>query len=238
MTDLLRIQVPDEAGWRVDYKYLNAIEDHMVDNGEPASLEQIEAVILAIAAINDAELEAQRAQPQVEPSELAMMLRTIAGQVQGGLKFSTQAGKDEYARVINEAADALAVAQPQVEPTCTCSIDTMEPARDCPWHGEPAWEAQPQVEPVAWQNKLKPAEMYEYEQLDPMWYGEFRPLYAAPVSAPLPADVRTTLERAERKLSAYVGVCKGDKELTDTVIPMVRAALAVAAQPQVEPDAP
>jgi hypothetical protein len=67
MTDLLRIQVPDEAGWRVDYKYLNAIEDHMVDNGEPASLEQIEAVILAIAAINDAELEAQRAQPQVEP---------------------------------------------------------------------------------------------------------------------------------------------------------------------------
>jgi hypothetical protein len=91
--------------------------------------------------------------------------------------------------------------------------------------------AQPQVEPVAWQNKLKPAEMYEYEQLDPMWYSEFRPLYAAPVSAPLPADVRTTLERAERKLSAYVGVCKGDKELTDTVIPMVRAALAVAAQP-------
>jgi hypothetical protein len=117
MTDLLRIQVPDEAGWRVDYKYLNAIEDHMVDNGEPASLEQIEAVILAIAAINDAELEAQRAQPQVEPSELAMMLRTIAGQVQGGLKFSTQAGKDEYARVINEAADALAVAQPQAEPS-------------------------------------------------------------------------------------------------------------------------
>jgi hypothetical protein len=92
-------------------------------------------------------------------------------------------------------------------------------------------EAQPLPAPVAWQNKLKPAEMYEYEQLDPMWYSEFRPLYAAPVSAPLPADVRTTLERAERKLSAYVGVCKGDKELTDTVIPMVRAALAVAAQP-------
>ena len=33
------------------------------------------------------------------------------------------------------------------------------------------------------------------------------------------------LTRAERKLSAYVGVCKGDKELTDTVLPMVRAAL-------------
>lgn len=38
--------------------------------------------------------------------------------------------------------------------------------------------------------------------------------------------LREALERAERKLSAYVGVCKGDKELTDTVLPMARAALA------------
>lgn len=36
------------------------------------------------------------------------------------------------------------------------------------------------------------------------------------------------LRRAERKLAAYVGVCKGDKELTDTVLPMVRAALEAA----------
>lgn len=34
------------------------------------------------------------------------------------------------------------------------------------------------------------------------------------------------LRRAERKLTAYVGVCSGDKELTGTVLPMVRAALA------------
>ena len=38
--------------------------------------------------------------------------------------------------------------------------------------------------------------------------------------------MREALERAERKLAAYVGVCKGDKELTDVVLPMVRAALA------------
>ena len=30
---------------------------------------------------------------------------------------------------------------------------------------------------------------------------------------------------AERKLSAYVGVCAGDKELTESVLPKVRAAL-------------
>lgn len=40
------------------------------------------------------------------------------------------------------------------------------------------------------------------------------------------AAAREALERSERKLSAYVGVCKGDKELTDTVLPMARAALA------------
>jgi hypothetical protein len=36
----------------------------------------------------------------------------------------------------------------------------------------------------------------------------------------------TALERAERKLSAYVGVCTGDKELTDAVLPMTRVAIA------------
>ena len=30
---------------------------------------------------------------------------------------------------------------------------------------------------------------------------------------------------AERKLSAYVGVCAGDKELTESVLPKVRGAL-------------
>lgn len=38
--------------------------------------------------------------------------------------------------------------------------------------------------------------------------------------------LREALTRAERKLSAYVGVCNGDKELTDTVLPMARRALA------------
>lgn len=40
--------------------------------------------------------------------------------------------------------------------------------------------------------------------------------------------LREALERAERKLTAYVGVCAGDKELTDAVLPMARAALAAA----------
>jgi len=31
--------------------------------------------------------------------------------------------------------------------------------------------------------------------------------------------------RAERKMSAYVGVCAGDKELTDAVLPALRAAI-------------
>ena len=30
---------------------------------------------------------------------------------------------------------------------------------------------------------------------------------------------------AERKLAAYVGICEGDKELTDTVLPLVRQAI-------------
>ncbi len=38
-------------------------------------------------------------------------------------------------------------------------------------------------------------------------------------------DMLRALIRAERKLSAYVGVCTGDKELTDTVLPMIRAAM-------------
>jgi hypothetical protein len=38
--------------------------------------------------------------------------------------------------------------------------------------------------------------------------------------------MREALDRAERKLTAYVGVCKGDTELVNTVLPMCRAALA------------
>lgn len=41
-------------------------------------------------------------------------------------------------------------------------------------------------------------------------------------------DLLAACERAERKLSAYVGVCKGDKELTDTVLPMCEAAILKA----------
>jgi hypothetical protein len=41
-------------------------------------------------------------------------------------------------------------------------------------------------------------------------------------------ELLEALVRAERKLSAYVGVCKGDKELTDTILPMSRAAIAKA----------
>lgn len=51
----------------------------------------------------------------------------------------------------------------------------------------------------------------------------------APAQA-VPGDVvealREALIRAERKLTAYVGVCNGDKELTDAVLPMCREALA------------
>lgn len=39
-------------------------------------------------------------------------------------------------------------------------------------------------------------------------------------------ELLAALEKAERKLSAYVGVCTGDKELTDAVLPMARAAIA------------
>lgn len=41
-------------------------------------------------------------------------------------------------------------------------------------------------------------------------------------------ELLTALERAHRKMQAYVGVCAGDKELTDTVLPMTRAAIAAA----------
>lgn len=46
---------------------------------------------------------------------------------------------------------------------------------------------------------------------------------AAPVSDP---SVHETLLRAERKLAAYIGVCAGDTELTNSILPMVRAAIA------------
>ena len=39
-------------------------------------------------------------------------------------------------------------------------------------------------------------------------------------------ELLAALQRAERKLSAYVGVCDGDKELTGAVLPMARAAIA------------
>ena len=49
-------------------------------------------------------------------------------------------------------------------------------------------------------------------------------------------EILESLSRAERKLSAYVGVCKGDKELTETVLPMVRRVYeALSAQPAGEP---
>lgn len=43
--------------------------------------------------------------------------------------------------------------------------------------------------------------------------------------------LREALCRAERKLSAYVGVCKDDKELTGTVLPMISAAIAQVSEP-------
>lgn len=45
-------------------------------------------------------------------------------------------------------------------------------------------------------------------------------------TSPFSAGVREALESAERKLSAYVGVCKGDKELTEVVLPMLHSALS------------
>lgn len=34
------------------------------------------------------------------------------------------------------------------------------------------------------------------------------------------------LKRAERKLTAYIGVCGGDKELTEAILPMVRTSIS------------
>lgn len=46
--------------------------------------------------------------------------------------------------------------------------------------------------------------------------------------------LREAAVRAERKLSAYVGVCSGDKELTNAVLPMLREQLRRScANPQV-----
>ena len=42
------------------------------------------------------------------------------------------------------------------------------------------------------------------------------------------AELLSALIRTERKLSAYVGVCTGDKELLLTVLPMAREAIAKA----------
>lgn len=52
-----------------------------------------------------------------------------------------------------------------------------------------------------------------------------RAAHNAAAIATLP-ELYEALERAERKLSAYVGVCKDDKELVDTVLPMARRAMA------------
>jgi len=41
-------------------------------------------------------------------------------------------------------------------------------------------------------------------------------------------ELFSALERAERKLRAYVGICSGDKELTETVLPMAATSLAKA----------
>ena len=35
----------------------------------------------------------------------------------------------------------------------------------------------PDPDPVAWQNKYKPCDLYEYEHLDPIWHDHFIPLY-------------------------------------------------------------
>lgn len=42
----------------------------------------------------------------------------------------------------------------------------------------------------------------------------------------LRCEALAALDRAEHKLAAYVGVCDGDKELTDEVLPKVHAAIA------------
>lgn len=61
---------------------------------------------------------------------------------------------------------------------------------------------------------------------------------ATPTPSPVEAradGVREALTRAERKLSAYIGVCDGDKELTNTVIPMVRNVLAALESTPAQP---
>ncbi len=58
------------------------------------------------------------------------------------------------------------------------------------------------------------------------WLATFEDQPAA-LKARLAATV-AALENAERKLSAYVGVCAGDKELTGAIPPQARAAIAAA----------
>ncbi len=58
-------------------------------------------------------------------------------------------------------------------------------------------------------------------ELDTQW-----PTISNALRSSASAGVREALESAERKLSAYVGVCKGDKELTEVVLPMLRSALS------------
>jgi hypothetical protein len=45
------------------------------------------------------------------------------------------------------------------------------------------------------------------------------------------ADLIEAAAHAERKLAAYVGVCNGDKELTETALPNLRAVLARVGAP-------
>lgn len=52
-----------------------------------------------------------------------------------------------------------------------------------------------------------------------------RALELARSQAELLHTAREALSRAQCKLGAYVGVCKGDKELTNAVLPMVGQAL-------------
>ena len=49
------------------------------------------------------------------------------------------------------------------------------------------------------------------------------------------AETIQALERAIRKLRAYIGVCSGDKELTQSIIPGLEAALSRLSAGKVEP---
>jgi len=64
--------------------------------------------------------------------------------------------------------------------------------------------------------------MHQYKFRD----GEEVQVEISPSGAPTREEMIEALTNANRKLSAYAGVCLGDKELTDAILPKLRELLS------------